>query len=312
MAGSLFAPAWALDPALARLATPDAAMVTGIQVSAIRDSSFGRFLLERMSASDSRFERVFRLTGFDPRRDLEEILIVADTLGDQGEAKGPAAALQGTGIVAAKGRFNEALWTELVANHGAVTAYQGHKLLGDGRSDTAAVFLDGIFVTGRSADVKKLIDKQGAPGNGAGALLTRIETLSASHHVWVLTNGSPSRFAGALPGASRNMRSALSGAVLQGITDVAFGMRFGDQVVIAGEATTRTAEDAKALADVARFFADMVKSNGTAPGGLTNLLLSLNLKPEGNQLRFSMSAPQRDIERLFDSGRALIRPVSLH
>jgi hypothetical protein len=302
--------AWALDPALARFAHSDAAVITGINVGEVRDSPFGRFLLDRISAADSRFERVFRLTGFDPRRDLHEILIVADSL-DSGETL-PVTSMPGTGVVAVKGNFDVARWTELVATHGAVSNYNGHKLLSDGQSSNAVAFLDGVFVAGPDTQIRKAIDSKTSPKAANPEFLARVNALGQSHHVWVLSNGSPSRLAGILAPNSRNMRSALNGTVVQSITDVAFGLHFADKVTIAGEATTRSADDAKTLADVARFFVDLTKSNGTAPGGLTNLLLSLDLKADGKLLRFSMSAPEKDFERLFDSGRARIRPVALN
>ncbi|MEZ5401153.1 MAG: hypothetical protein R2729_15895 [Bryobacteraceae bacterium] len=295
---------WALDPALARLAGSDAAVVSGIDFQAIHGTPFGKFLLDKISDADSRFDRVFQLTGFDPSRDLHEILIVAEQIGGEPGARLPATPVPGSGLVAVKGKFDESAWTSLVARHGAVAEYKGRKLLSDGTSDSAVAFLDGVFVAASQERLRGLIDA--APERDA-VLAGRLEALSAENHVWFFANGSPARLAEALPNSSRNMRSALSGSVMQSILDMSFGMRFGEQVTIAGEARTRTDEDARALAGVGKFFAEMAKSNGGAPGGLGSLLLSLNLRADGARLRFTMSAPERDIERLFESGRARIR-----
>ena len=71
------AAAFGADSALLNLVMPEARMVAGIDVERARDSFLGRKLMEQLDngkeAGD--FAKFVALTGFDPRRDLKEILI---------------------------------------------------------------------------------------------------------------------------------------------------------------------------------------------------------------------------------------------
>src|ERR1700681_1500063 len=68
---------WAADPALLRLVMPDAKVIAGIQAEQTRNSLFGQYLLSHMQVDDAGFKSFIAQTGFDPRRDVSEILIAS-------------------------------------------------------------------------------------------------------------------------------------------------------------------------------------------------------------------------------------------
>ena len=66
----------AADPQLLNMVPPDAKVLAGINVDQARNSPLGQFLLAMMPA-DAGFQQFVAVSGFDPRRDLHEILVAA-------------------------------------------------------------------------------------------------------------------------------------------------------------------------------------------------------------------------------------------
>jgi len=62
-----------VDPALLQLAMPDARALTGILADHVRSSIFGQYVVSQIQA-DSELARIMEATGFDPRKDLHELV----------------------------------------------------------------------------------------------------------------------------------------------------------------------------------------------------------------------------------------------
>src|ERR1041385_6184613 len=72
------ASAFAVDPTLLRLVMPDAKVVAGLQVDHAKSSVFGQFVLSHMQMDDAGFKKFVTDMGFDPRRDVTEIVIASN------------------------------------------------------------------------------------------------------------------------------------------------------------------------------------------------------------------------------------------
>ncbi len=57
---------------------PDAKVIAGIQVDQTRNSLFGQYVLSHMQVDDAGFKTFIAQTGFDPRRDVSEIVIASN------------------------------------------------------------------------------------------------------------------------------------------------------------------------------------------------------------------------------------------
>src|SRR5579864_8401998 len=111
----------ATDPNLLRLVMPDAKVVAGLQVTQTKKSAFGQFVLSHMQVEDDAFKKFMAQTGFDPRRDLSEIVMASNW---------EQATPQSRWLVVARGTFNRsAITTAALANGGATTNFQGVDVL---------------------------------------------------------------------------------------------------------------------------------------------------------------------------------------
>ena len=92
-------------------------MVAGIDVERARDSFLGRKLLEQMDTKDAEFAKFVAMTGFDPRRDLREIIIATP----DANTKNPPA------LILVRGIFDMSWGKQLPKDGGERTVLaQGH------------------------------------------------------------------------------------------------------------------------------------------------------------------------------------------
>src|SRR5262245_21942946 len=71
-------PAAAADPQLVNLVMPDAKLLGGVNVNQAKASPFGQYILTQMTSQDQELQKLTALTGFDPTRDVQELLLASD------------------------------------------------------------------------------------------------------------------------------------------------------------------------------------------------------------------------------------------
>jgi len=293
----------AADQQLVVMLMPDAKVVAGINVEQAKNSPFGQFLLLRIPNEDHGLSHLTAATGFDPRRDLSEILM--GTIGQPGEK----------GLVLAKGNFDaqRILAAARTAGH-TVESYKGVELL-TGKEDSivhAVAFLDNsIAVAGDADNVKAAIDRRNSSRSIDPALAARIDQLSASEDAWsvsmvplaALTNQN-------VPDTKLN--GMLNSDIVKTIQQTSGGIKFGAIIQLSAEAVTRSAQDATALADVVRFLANMVQMNTPQAGqaAVTALVQSLNVKADGNTVKVGLAIPEDQFEKVMRSSEH--KKTSLH
>src|ERR1700682_1760643 len=120
--------ALAADPALMGLMMPDARVIAGMQVDQTKNTQFGQFVLSHMQTNDASFQKFILDSGFDPRRDVNEIVM--------------ASSWQQTSdwLVVARGTFNPAkIFGTALANGGHRTIFQNVDILyGEGGKQSVA------------------------------------------------------------------------------------------------------------------------------------------------------------------------------
>ena len=119
LAGSLPA----ADPQLLKLVMPDAKAISDVNVAQAKLTPFGQFALGQLTNPD--IQKLIAQTGFDPSKDLNEVLCATN-----GEPN--------TGIALATGIFDPVKIGALAAQDGAVTeTYQGATILEDPKKGNA-------------------------------------------------------------------------------------------------------------------------------------------------------------------------------
>ena len=287
------------DPQLLNMAPPDAQMFAGINVEQAKTSQFGQFLLTNLPI-DASFEEFIHSTGFDPRTDLREILIV--TNGAPAPSAGKAAM---SGLIMAKGTFNipQILTTAGKDKAAVVSTYAGVQMVTMGTGHEQALgLIDGSTVVAGDVDiVKAALDRRSQSNPIAAAVMARINQLSTTEDAWSISTANFGALP--LPGSGANSGSA----VLQSIQQASGGVKFGTQVQLDAQAVTGTAQDATSLGDVVKLVAQMVQmhsSTNPMPGQITDLLKSLSVSTDQNILKISLTLPEDQLESLFKMAEA--------
>ncbi len=293
----------AADPALLRLVMPDAKVVAGLQVSQTKNSLFGQFVLSHMQVEDDTFKKFMAQTGFDPRRDVTEIIMASNW---------EQATPESRWLVAARGNFNLGSITSAATAHGGVTVgFQGVNILtytpeGKAQNVSGVAFFDSAnAVMGDLASVKAAIQRKQSNTPASGTLMAKVSDLSAKNDFWFVTLVPISEFAGAMP--DPNLSSAMKGNLLAAVHQASGGIRFGDTVAISGEAVTRSDKDAEALVDVFKFLASMVqvnRQNDKTVDKVATLLDTMELKTAGNVMTLSLTIPERLLEQMLEMMRS--------
>lgn len=295
--------AFAAGQDLLGMVMPDAKVVAGVRVDASRNSLFGQYVLSHMQIEDENFKKFFADTGFDPRRDVTEIVMASNWSGDA----------SARWLVLARGAFNSARITAAVqANGGNVVSFSGIDLLGSsvpprtGQNPVVA-FLDQTNAAMGDPDSVKAAIQRFQKGEKAAIIESnkKIQDLMSSNDFWFYSMVPVSEFAGAMP--DPNLSQAMQGNLLQAITQVSGGLKFGAMVRLSAEAVTRSDKDAGALVDVVRFVAGMIQLNkeksGTA-SDVSSLVDTMDLKTNGNVMTVSLLIPETQLEKILNSAKS--------
>ena len=281
----------AVDPGLLALVTPDAKALVGVQVAQTQASTFGQYLISQIPNDTN---KVMAVIGFDPRRDLQEILAAS---GDN----------PGAGVVLGRGNFQPAKIAAAASLAGAVTSnYRGFEILSggganDGGKAGSLVFLDAsTMAIGDTAAVKAVIDRRAAATVFSGVLADRAKQISASNDIWFASLTPPS---GIIGGTAANGQANPVQSMLQSALQASGGIKFNaEAVTVSAEVLARSAQDAQSMVDVLRFGASMIQMNRNKGGGASNaasLLDSATFSTAGAVARITLSLPEQQIEQLF-------------
>ncbi len=286
----------AADSRLLEMVMPEAKVVAGVNLAQARTSPFGQFLLSRAQHEDEGLTKFMAITGFDPRRDLTEVVLASSS-----------DSTRKSGIAIARGRFDvNRLIAAARADGRSVETYNGVEMTtGKHGNDSLAFFDSTLAVAGVTSEVRSAIDRRNRPTAFHAAIAAKIAQLGASQDAWVVSLGP---VAGFKPGLKdKTVNGAFNGDLAKSIEQASAGVKFGAMVQVTAEAVARTAKDATALADVARFLASMAQLNVQEKdtGKFGEVLQSLDVKTQANTVRLSLAISEDQMERLIGTGHGV-------
>lgn len=283
-------PAKAADPQLLNLVMPDAKVLAGVNVDQAKTSPFGQYVLGLMQSSQNQeLQQLAAKTGFDPTRDVHEVLVATT-----GEPKSH------TGLLVARGTFDTAKITTAATQNGAkTTTYGGVTLLTDPKGENALAFLSStIAAAGDVASVEGAIDRMTTAAPLPAALTVQVNQWSGSQDAWAVSliptaslnvpKGAPG-----LPGVGTQGNNAF-----QSIQQAAGGVKFGTNVVVTGQAQADTAQNAQQMGDALKLLASLAQMQSQNNAAMKTLLTSLTIAPQGNLLNVSFTIPEDQIQQI--------------
>ena len=302
--------AMAADTALLNLIMADARFVAGIDIDRAKAYPLGKKVMEELDKKDSDIGKMVAATGFDPRRDLREVIMASNDLNSK---KGP-------GLVLMRGAFDASKIKAFinVTGAGKIENFNGVELFSAPNQEnmSAAIVDPSLVLFGTSETVKAAVQRKGAATAALSAeAIARIRAMSQSNDIWMvssmpiaeMTKAMPSTGA---PSAGGGMGGMMNGDFLKGIQQAAFGARFMSEAIeLTAEAVSLNEKDATALADVVRFVSTMVQMNRDKPEmkGIATALDAMKLTTDAKTTRLQIALPMNDMEKMFNSKKPAVK-----
>jgi hypothetical protein len=291
----------AADPRLLSLAMPDATVLAGVNVDQAKATPFGQFVLTTLlQTQDQRLQQLATLTGFDPRRDVNELLLASTS------APGSK-----TGLALARGVFDpDKIAAAAQSAAAAVETYGGVSIIEDPQHQNGFAFLDStLVVAGDLANVKAVIDRRHGGPTISAKLAAQASQLSSTQDAWAISTVPPSTLqppAAAPPAAGADLQNAL-----QKIESASGGVKFGSVVVLTGQAQAATPQDASSLGDVLQLFVNMAQLQAAKRPEAAALAQSLVVSTQGSTVKITLSLPEGQFQQLVKPKAAARKAVQM-
>jgi len=285
----------AADQVLLNLVGPDAKVLAGVNVQQAKGTLFGQYVLNQIQSNNSEMQQLIALTGFDPTRDVNETLVASSGTPD-------------TGLALARGSFDIGKITAAASAKGAVSeAYGGVNILEDPKQGHGLAFLDSTTaVAGDLASVKGAIDRQKNPQPLPSSVTVQIGQigqtlqLNGNPDAWVLCTVPPSSLA---PPAAASAKGGQVPPAFQSVQSVIGGVKFGTNVVFAGQAQADTAQNASTLGDMVKLLINLAQMNASTNPQAAQLAQQVQVNASGTMLTVSLSMPEDQFQQLVKLGQ---------
>jgi len=298
----------AVTPGLLNLVMPDATVVSGMNVAQSITSPFGQYIMSQMQSNDAGFLQFIASTGFDPSKDLLEILAATPST---------AASTSHSGLILGRGVFQPAMIVGAATQEGGViTNYRGFSLIGPPPSQSgdnfALAFLDGATAAmGDAGSIKSVIDRKLAGSKFSGALADAAVAVSNANSAWFATTTPLSDFMSTKQAG--NLSGVAQSPLLQSVLQATGGVQFGTAgITLSADAVTASPQNAQALVDVIKFFVSMIAGNANAPASVTSVASSAQFSVNGSTAHISLMLAENQAEQLLmpqNAAKRLRKPV---
>jgi hypothetical protein len=285
------------DPQLLSLVMPDAKVLAGVNVDSAKASPFRLYVLTQIQSNNTALQQVIALTGFDPTRDVDQVLAATDAAPG---SKTPS------GLVLARGTFDPAIAT-LATTKGAVTqVYNGATIIEDPQQMAGIAFLSStLAIAGDITSVKAAIDRQGTNQSLPAAVLAQVNQWSGADDAWVVTTVPLSAlFPSGTAGTATATANPMAG-VMQQVLQMAGGVKFGNSVVGTAAIQSDNAADATQLANTLQFLVNLAQMQSQQKNSqLPNLAQAISVTAQGTVVNVTITLPESQFQQLFQMQKA--------
>jgi hypothetical protein len=284
----------AADSQLLSMVMPDAKVVAGVNVDSAKASPFGMYVLTQMQSNDSELRQLIALTGFDPTRDVHEVLAATATA--PGSTKTPS------GLVLARGNFEIGMITTAATAKGATTeTYNGATIIEDPKQLVGIGFVNSTLVAaGDIASVKAAIDRPSTGQSLPSGVLSQVSQW-CDNDAWVITTVPLS----ALAPQQATTATATGGAPMmmagltQQVQQMAGGVKFGSSVVATAAIQADNAADATQLANTVQFMVNLIQMQSQKDPQLANVAQGFSVNTQGTTVNLKVTLPEAQFQQLF-------------
>ena len=277
--------ACAADSALLNLVMPDARVLAGINIERVLASPLSKQLASQIQSAPPEIQQILATTGFDPTRDLKEVLIASTARGQNAPT-----------LVMVRGSFDVAKFSSFAGGQ-AFADYEGVPILTHPTNKSSGVlaFLGNtIAIGGDLEQVRQAIHRRKQGASLGSALAAKIAVLSERYDAWIISTVSLTDV------ASRANASNLQqfGELLKSIQEVSGGIRFGPSMELAAELVTRSEKDAGNVRDALQFVSGFLAGSPQNPSGLKPDALKVTL--DDRSVLLTLTITEQELKKAYE------------
>ena len=286
LSASFGAIACAADSSLLNLVMPDAQVLFGANVERIVQSQIGQEIGSQIQGKFPEAQQILQKTGFNPSRDVKEVLIAATAKGQNGPA-----------LCLVRGSFDAAKVQAAIASTGRTPQmYQGVQILNNSsQSNGAFAFLDGTIAVGGDLDqVRAAIRRRANHTVLAAQLASQVTAISDRYDIWVISAASLGKMADGI--SSQQMGQM--GDMVKTIDQVSGGLKFSANLDLGVELTTHTEKDAEKLRDALQLLVSMAAASQKDATALD--LNALKLTADAKTVRMAFVVTGEQLKKTYE------------
>lgn len=307
-----------LDRTLVALLPSNATTLVGVDLDRLKGTTLYRHIEEEShrGPANSQFDAFTAATGFDPRRDVRELLMASWI--------DPASKNEPQFVAVARGDFNvEAIGRE-VRKEGKVTSeiYRGLEVFAPEtggkqprknapktpHEQGAFAFLDQkTAIAGTRAAVLAAIDRKAGGGPSLldnSSLLARAQTISSSSQVWAVSQNPGDVVARAMP-KSGSVETSNFARIFASMQNSTFALDLMNGLDLRAVGLCKTSEDAKTLGDAARGFVAIGRLTASQKEPeLMTLLDGVTVEERNAELNISVRVDLNTLDKLLEKKKS--------
>ena len=291
-----------LDRSLLALLPANATSLVGVDVERLKRTPAWRYWEEQsLRSNDTKFDEFTRETGFDPRRDVQELLVAST-----GEKQY---------VAVARGTFNVANLTRAMkAKNATVENYRGLEVLGGEGKDQNGRFCfldDKTVLAGTRPELLGAIDRKlgGGPSLTSNtSLLSRAQAISGTHQVWAVSSNPGQLVNRNLP-RSGNAQASNFARIFSTMSDTSLALDLSGGLELRAQGLCQSGQDAKTLADAVRGLVALGRlSASEKEPEMMNVLDGIQVEERNNELAIKVKLDQTGFEKLLEKRGSRRRP----
>ena len=278
--------AFAADSSLLNLVMPDAQILFGVNVDRIVKSQIGKEIGSQIQGKLPEVQQALQKTGFDPTKDLKEVLIAATAQGQ----KGPA-------LVLVRGTFDADKIRAAIATTGRTPqVYQGVQILDNpSKTNGAFAFLDGTIAVGGDLDqVQAAIRRRSHATTLNPQLAEQVAAMSERYDIWVVSAASLGKMTDGISGPQLKQ----AGELLKTIDHVSGGLRFTENLDLGIELTTHNPKEAEKLRDTLQMLISMAAASQKGSSAVD--LNAMKLTAEAKTVHIAITVTGEQLKKTYE------------
>ena len=284
----LFTPlALAADASLADLIMPDARVVLGIDIARLRSSPLLPSFSDGVRSANPEMQKLMQAAGFDPLRDLEQILFASP-----GTGKNPPA------LLIARGNFDAARLRSFAEAAGSkILDWKGVPILTDPEKESGAfALLDNMILAGNLDQIKAAIGRRGQGMVLNTEMAMRIADLGRRYDAWLVSIAPVATMADNLPSDAK-IDGINNLEMLRSIDQFSLGLSLNSDFTLAAELVAKNGKAAGKLADAIQMLLAMANESAKDQPAAMAALHNLKFGVDNNVVHFGVTVPMADVQK---------------